>query len=146
METVLTLGVMAIIFLLFGKIIRYVTKAIMILLVGVALAVFTKATLATGIIISLCIVILLSNAYKSFFKIFKKLLTWSKKYKNGFIEKLVDLLFSINISLLSIIWLIVIINTGIVHSFDISFLIKYLIYAMVSTKLLSLLEGVIVKK
>lgn len=146
MEAILTLGIIGLIVLFFRKILFFIVNAILIIIVGSILALFTKATLTTGIFTSLCVILLSNTAYKSLFKLCGKLLNRSKRYANGTLENTVDILFSINISVLSLIWCIVIVRTGMKYDFDMSFLLEASMYAVLSVKGLSILEKVMIKK
>lgn len=146
MEVILTLGVVGLIFLFFKKLLSFIASAILIFVIGSLVALFTEATLITSILVVCSIVILSKFTYKSFFKFFRKMLRRSRRYKEGLLEKMVDILFSLNIMLMSIMIIVGIIYISVIHNFDSYYLLETIIYGAVIIKIVSVFEKKVVGK
>lgn len=146
MEVILTLGVVGLIFLFFKKLLSFIASAILIFVIGSLVALFTEATLITSILVVCSIVILSKLTYKSFFKFFRKMLRRSRRYKEGLLEKMVDILFSLNIMLMSIMIIVGIIYISVIHNFDSYYLLETIIYGAVIIKIVSVFEKKVVGK
>lgn len=146
MEAILTLGIIGVIFFIFRKLLSIIASSILIFIISSLVALFTDATIITSILMVCAISIVLKLALRSFFNIFRKVLRRTKRYREGLLEKIVDILFSVNIALMSVIWTAIIIYVSVIYNFDTYYLLETTIYAAATIKILSIFEKKVVGK